>query len=38
MPEDDDQLSLTDVSPEELEPVGGESEDDLPYAYDQAHG
>ncbi|MBW4039420.1 MAG: DUF262 domain-containing protein [Acidobacteria bacterium] len=29
MPEDDDQLSLIEISPEELEPVGGESEDDL---------
>jgi hypothetical protein len=29
MPEDDDQLSLIELSPEELEPVGGESEDDL---------
>jgi hypothetical protein len=29
VPEDDDQLSLIELSPEELEPVGGESEDDL---------
>lgn len=29
MPEDDDQLSLLELSPEELEPVGSEGEDDL---------